>query len=81
MAEILKSFYNTGIRPAVYYYRDKDQKEVDLLIVQNGRMYPLEIKKTASPGKDDLKNFAARVFDQGVNGTGRAYLYRRLWDS
>lgn len=38
-------------------YRDKDQKEIDLLIYQNGILSPIEIKKAASPGKTAIKNF------------------------
>jgi hypothetical protein len=49
ITEILKSYYNAGTEPALFYYRDKDQKEVDLLIMKNGCLYPLEIKKTAMP--------------------------------
>ena len=56
-SEIYKSFLNSGTVPPVYYYRDKDQKEIDLLIYQNGTLYPIEIKKTASPGRDAIKNF------------------------
>lgn len=60
IAEILKSNYNAGIlEPALYYYRDKDGKEVDLLIEQNGIVYPIEIKKTSNPGKEHIPNFAA----------------------
>lgn len=43
--------------PPIYYYRDKDQKEIDLLIYQNGILFPIEIKKAASPGKSAIKNF------------------------
>ncbi|MBS3780377.1 MAG: hypothetical protein KGY41_08270 [Desulfovermiculus sp.] len=38
-------------------YRDKDQKEVDLMIVRDGLLYPLEFKKTASPSKKEVRNF------------------------
>ena len=41
------------------YYRDKDQKEVDLLIVQDGTLYPVEIKRSASPSAMDLRHFGA----------------------
>ena len=41
----------------LYYYRDKDQKEIDLLIIQDGTAYPLECKKTASPDKNDVRRF------------------------
>lgn len=56
-SEIYKSWIFAGKEPPIYYYRDKDQKEIDLLIEQNGELYPVEIKKTASPSKGDLKHF------------------------
>lgn len=54
-AEIYKSYLNAGKEPPVYYYRDKDQKEIDLLIYQNGVLSPIEIKKAASPVKRQLR--------------------------
>jgi predicted AAA+ superfamily ATPase len=59
MAELLKSYWHNGRRAPFYYYRDKDNKEIDLLIVQDGTAYPLEFKKSASPGKDDIRHFQA----------------------
>lgn len=56
-SEIYKSYLNAGKEPPIYYYRDKDQKEIDLLIYQNGVLSPIEIKKAASPGKAAIKNF------------------------
>ena len=41
-----------------YYSRNKDKKEIDLLIVKDGKIYPLEFKKTASPKKSDVSNFS-----------------------
>lgn len=55
--EIYKSYLNAGKEPPLYYYRDKDQKEIDLLLYQNGALSPIEIKKSASPGKAAVKNF------------------------
>ena len=57
-SEICKSWLNAGREPPVYYYRDKDRKEIDLLLFQNGTVYPVEVKKSASPGKDAVKNFS-----------------------
>jgi hypothetical protein len=57
MSEILKSWWHNGRQAPFYYYRDKDQKEIDLLIVQDGIIYPLEFKKTASPSKDSARHF------------------------
>lgn len=58
VSEIIKSYYNTGNEPFVYYYRDKDAKEIDLMIESNGTLFPIEIKKTASP---DIR--LTKVFD------------------
>ena len=57
--EIIKSFANYGkeIRKHLYYYRDNNQKEIDLLINYNNVIYPFEIKKSANPGLDAIKNF------------------------
>lgn len=56
-SEIYKSYLNAGKEPPIFYYRDKDQKEIDLLLYQDGVLSPVEIKKAASPGKAAIKNF------------------------
>ena len=56
-SEIYKSYLNAGKEPPIFYYRDKDKKEIDLLIYQNGTLFPIEIKKAASPGKMAIKKF------------------------
>lgn len=58
VAEIIKSYYNKGIvEPPLYFYRDKDQREIDLLIEKDGTLYPLEMKKHADPKIGDIKAF------------------------
>ena len=67
VGEIIKSFTNHGkdARKHLYYYRDNNQKEIDLLINYNNVIYPIEIKKSANPGKDAIKNFdVANSFEQ-----------------
>ncbi len=56
--EILKSYWHNGKRAPLYYYRDKDKKEIDLLIVQDETLYPLEFKKSASPDKSMARHFS-----------------------
>ena len=58
VSEIIKSFYNHGIEPNqyIYYYRDIDKKEVEILLVKDGALYPVEIKKGIAPSKP-TKNF------------------------
>lgn len=60
ISEIIKGYANSGIdiRSRLTYYRDNNGKEIDLLILENGKLYPIEIKKSADPGKKVLKNFS-----------------------
>ena len=59
VSEMIKNFTSHGLDPKInlYYYRDKDQKEVDLLYIEGDTIYPIEIKKGISPNNPD-KNFA-----------------------
>lgn len=57
VVEVLKSYFHSGLRAPLFYFRDRDKKEIDLLIYRDGTLYPLEIKKTASPTKESIKNF------------------------
>jgi predicted AAA+ superfamily ATPase len=57
MCELLKGYRHNGRQAPFYYYRDKDKKEIDLIIVQDGTAYPLEFKKSASPGRKDAEHF------------------------
>ena len=57
ISEIIKSYTNQGIQPPLFYYRNKEQKEIDLLIWRNGHLHPIEIKMTANPDKKDISSF------------------------
>ena len=56
VTEIVKSYFNAGKPVDLFYYRDIDKKEIDLLFVEGDKMYPIEIKKGKEPSKPD-KNF------------------------
>jgi predicted AAA+ superfamily ATPase len=58
IAEMLRSYWHNGKQAPLYFYRDKDQKEIDVLIVKDGRVYPIEIKKTLEPGRDTVRHFS-----------------------
>ena len=58
VSEILKSYRHSGKRPFFYWYRDADQKEIDLLMERDGKLHPLETKLTANPNRSMLKNFS-----------------------
>jgi hypothetical protein len=55
--EILKSWWHRGEFPQVYYYRNKDGKEIDLLFAADETLYPVEIKKSAAPTREWRKMF------------------------
>ncbi len=57
ISELLKSYWHNGRHAPFYFYRDNNRIEIDLLILQDDTFYPLEIKKTASPGKNDIRHF------------------------
>lgn len=56
-SEILKSYWHNGIEPHLHYYRDTDQKEVDLIIETGDGFFPIEIKKTATPSQTASRHF------------------------
>ena len=59
VSEIVKSFKNKGIHEIpIYFYRDKDMKEIDLIVVDQDKLYPIEIKKAMNPVKSMAKNFS-----------------------
>ena len=73
ITEILKSFYSEGNDPEligekqIYYYRDRDKKEVDFIIETIDGIYPIEIKKGVKPSSPDknfdvLKKYGKKVF-------------------
>jgi hypothetical protein len=57
VTEILKSYWHNGRRAPLFYFRDKDQKEIDLLVQQDNVLYPVEIKKSANPTRDAVRHF------------------------
>lgn len=68
VSEVIKSFYNSGHDTEnIYFYRDKDKKEIDLIIEKDNVLYPIEIKKTACPSADMAKNFS--VLQKNSNKT------------
>ena len=58
MSEIAKTYLNCGQEPYMYYYRDKDAREIDIVLEHDGILNPLEIKKTSNPGSELTKVFA-----------------------
>jgi hypothetical protein len=70
VTEILKSYWHNGQQVPLYFYRDKDKKEIDLLIAKDQKLYPIEIKKTASPNKSAIKHFQVLDKFAGMQASG-----------
>lgn len=59
VVEILKTWWHRARQPSIFYFRNKDKKEIDVILQQNNILYPVEIKLGASPKKEWIKNFLA----------------------
>lgn len=71
ISEIMKSYQNAGMSTKnLFFYRDGNQKEIDLLILKGGLLYPVEIKKSVQPTVAMAKNFPAlKQLDSIQRGT------------
>lgn len=81
ISEIIKSYYNKGVvEPPLYFYRDRDMNEIDLLIEDSGFLYPLEMKKHADPQKKDIDAFSLldKIPDIQRGSGGVICLYDKL---
>ncbi|MFQ3549453.1 MAG: ATP-binding protein [Armatimonadota bacterium] len=58
VSEMLKSYLHNGLQPPFFFFRSDDKKEIDVLIETDGTIYPVEIKKTASPSKNHITSFS-----------------------
>ncbi len=71
IAEIIKGALNRGIRPDIYFYRDTNGNEVDLIINNQGKLIPVEIKSAATFTPEFLKgieSFKKAAGEQGADG-------------
>lgn len=68
ISEVLKSYWHNGKTPQIYFYRDSLQREIDLIIDIDGKLHPIEIKQTATPTENMIKNF--NILDEKIRGKG-----------
>ena len=62
VAEVIKSYYKAGVlEPPLYFYRDKEQNEIDLMVYRDMVLHPIEIKKHADPRKDDVTGVLDKI--------------------
>lgn len=70
VSEIRKTYLNAGIECYLHYYRDKDTKEIDLIIESDGLLHPLEIKKAATATLSMVSNFSVLTRSAVPTGMG-----------
>ena len=70
VSEIMKSYQNAGLEPYLYFYRDRDAKEIDVILEGDGKLCPLEIKKTATPDRRLIRVFGVIDKSPLQPGTG-----------
>ena len=70
VAEIIKTYQNAGQEPFLYYYRDKDAREIDLILERDGKLFPHRDQKMASPPKKLTKVFDLIDKSPPQRGTG-----------
>lgn len=69
VSELLKSFWHHGKTPFFYFYRNSDNnQEVDLIIEQMGKVWPVEIKLSSTPDLKMARHF--KVLDKVERGQG-----------
>ena len=51
MSETMKGYQNACLEPYLYFQRDRDAKEIDVILEGDGKLCPLEIKKNVTPDK------------------------------
>ncbi len=59
LGEILKSWWTKGRDPSLFYYRDKDGREIDFVFLSNGCFYPLEVKRSTAIKTEWIRHFRA----------------------
>lgn len=57
VSELRKSYFNNAKECLMWYYRDKNCNEIDLIIENNGLLHPLEIKRSVNPSAELIKAF------------------------
>ena len=70
--EIIKGFSNNDRKAEFYFYRDNHQNEIDLVILEDGVLHPIEIKQTMNPGASDVKAFSQ--LNDSAYSVGTGYL-------
>lgn len=62
ISEIIKTYHNNAKDCLLWYYRDTNNNEIDLVMESDGELHPIEIKRTSNPGTELTRQF--KVLDK-----------------
>lgn len=77
VSEIMKTYHNSAKECYMWYYRDKDNNEIDLILESDGQLHPMEIKRTANPGIELTSAFKVLDKSSVPRGTGAILCLRQ----
>lgn len=69
VSELLKTYHNQAKECLLWYYRDKEMREIDMIMESDGRLHPIEIKRSIHPGSELISAF--EILDKGTVPRGK----------
>ncbi len=72
VAELAKAIANCGDPAQLWFYRDRDGKEIDVVLERDGKLHPMEVKRSANPQRSDVKAF--RTLEKSLLPVGEGAL-------
>lgn len=69
VTEIRKTYFNNAKDCLLWYYRDKDSNEIDMVMESDGELHPIEIKRSVNPPTEIIGSFS--VLDKGTVKRGK----------
>lgn len=69
VAEIRKTYFNNAKECLLWYYRDKDSNEIDMVMESDGELHPIEIKRSVNPPTEIVGAFS--ILDKGSVKRGK----------
>lgn len=69
VSEIKKTYDNRAKECLMWYYRDKDANEIDMVIESDGELHPIEIKRAVNPPDEAVRAFS--ILDKGSVPRGK----------
>lgn len=57
VSELIKTYHNNAKECLLWYYRDSNSNEIDMVLESDGMLHPLEIKRSVNPGSELISAF------------------------